>query len=141
MRSFLFSAIIIVTAACGARGNRSGSPEREKPATSATSEEWAGQSVSRAEELFVGRFPGVTVTRVPGGIAVRIREGSTIMGSGEPLFVIDGQAIEAAPGGALVGINPADIQKIEVLKDIGSTAQYGVRGANGVILITTKKAK
>jgi TonB-dependent SusC/RagA subfamily outer membrane receptor len=93
------------------------------------------------EELFVGRFPGVTVTRVPGGIAVRIREGSTIMGSGEPLFVIDGQAIEAAPGGALVGINPADIQKIEVLKDIGSTAQYGVRGANGVILITTKKAK
>ena len=47
--------------------------------------------------------------------------------------------IEPGPGGALVGINPADIEKIEVLKDIGSTAMYGSRGANGVILIKTKR--
>jgi TonB-dependent SusC/RagA subfamily outer membrane receptor len=137
--------VLIVAAvagtACGGRGARNGTAERNKPGTTATAEEWQGQSVSRAEELFAGRFPGVTVTRVPGGIAVRIRDGGTIMASGDPLFVIDGQSIEAGPGGALVGINPGDIQKIEVLKDIGSTAQYGVRGANGVILITTKKAR
>ena len=137
----LFVLIGLAAVGCGARGNPSTTPERDKPGTSATEKDWQGQSVTHVEELFVGRFPGVTVTRVPGGIAVRIREGSTVMGSGEPLFVIDGQTIEAGPGGALLGINPADIQKIEVLKDIGSTAQYGVRGGNGVVLITTKKPK
>jgi TonB-dependent SusC/RagA subfamily outer membrane receptor len=140
MKTFTVLLVVFAVGACTS-GRRTGRPETDKPGTTATDDQWAGQSVSRAEELFVGRFPGVTVTRVPGGISVRIREGSTIMGSGEPLFVLDGMAIEAQPGGALVGINPADIQKIEVLKDIGSTAQYGVRGANGVILITTKRPK
>jgi len=78
---------------------------------------------TRVEELFAGRFAGVRVVRHPsGGLSVRVRGASRVTGDNEPLFVIDGMPIEAAPGGAMVGLNPADIQRIEVLKDIGSTA-------------------
>lgn len=95
---------------------------------------------ARAEELMDGRFPGVQVVRLAGGgIAVRVRGATSIMGSNEPLYVLDGMTLEPGPGGALLGINPADIARIEVLKDIGSTSMYGVRGANGVVLITTRK--
>jgi TonB-dependent SusC/RagA subfamily outer membrane receptor len=72
-------------------------------------------------------------------LIVRIRGTTTLSGDNQPLYVIDGMTIEPGPGGALMGINPADIEKIEVLKDIGSTGQYGSRGANGVILIRTKR--
>ncbi len=103
---------------------------------------WRGQPVGHAEELLEGRFPGVEVIRlVTGDVSVRIRGASSIMGSNEPLYVIDGMEISPGPGGALVGINPADIARIEVLKDVGSTSLYGVRGANGVIVITTKRGR
>lgn len=111
-----------------------------KPNT-ATSEDWKGQTVGQAGELLEGRFPGVQIFRVSGGIAVRIRGAVSMSGDTEPLYVIDGQTIEAGPGGALMGINPADIEKIEVLKDIGSTSMYGSRGANGVIVIKTKRGR
>jgi TonB-dependent SusC/RagA subfamily outer membrane receptor len=95
--------------------------------------------VVRAEELLRGRFPGVEVLPVPGGgISVRIRGATSVNLSTEPLYVVDGVPIQAEPGGALRWLSPQEIAKIEVLKDIGSTAFYGVRGANGVILITTK---
>lgn len=103
---------------------------------------WRGQPVGHAEELLEGRFPGVEVIRlVTGDVSVRIRGASSIVGSNEPLYVIDGMEISPGPGGALVGINPADIARIEVLKDVGSTSLYGVRGANGVIVITTRRGR
>ncbi len=103
---------------------------------------WRGQPVAHAEELLAGRFPGVEIIPLASGdISVRIRGATSIMGSNEPLFVIDGMEISPGPGGALVGINPADIATIQVLKDVGSTALYGVRGANGVIVITTKRGR
>jgi TonB-dependent SusC/RagA subfamily outer membrane receptor len=84
---------------------------------------------------------GVMISGTPdGGIAVRIRGASSIMASTAPLYVIDGLPIEAGPDGALSGINPRDIASIQVLKDAASTAFYGVRGANGVIVIKTKIA-
>ena len=98
------------------------------------------QHVARAEELLVGRFPGVHVFKLPNGnITVRIRNGVATAGGGEPLYVIDGIRIVPGPGGALNGINPEDIAKIEILKDIGSTSFYGLEGVNGVVLITTKR--
>jgi TonB-dependent starch-binding outer membrane protein SusC len=140
MKTYII-VVCIVTAACSLQPSRRSAGEKDRAATTATDSQWAGQAAGRAEDLIAGRFPGVDVTTVPNGIIVRIRGASTVMGSGEPLYVIDGMIVETAPGGALTGINPADIAKIQVLKDIGSTAQYGVRGANGVILITTKRPK
>jgi TonB-dependent SusC/RagA subfamily outer membrane receptor len=90
------------------------------------------------EELFVGRFPGVEVFRAPGGgISIRIRGQNTVTGSNEPLYIIDGTRVQSGNGGLLF-LDPQEIARIEVLKDIGSTAFWGARGANGVILITTK---
>ena len=131
-------AVIVTSAACSS-GKRVNTDA--KPTNSATKEDWAGQTPARAEELFAGRFPGVQVFQSGGGLTIRIRGGSSINGSNEPLYVIDDQIIEPGPGGALMGINPQDIEKIEVLKDAGSTAMYGSRGANGVIVIRTQRTR
>ena len=94
------------------------------------------------EELLMSRFPGIEVSRAPdGGIAIHIRGTISIHGSTEPLYVIDGVPIRPGPGGSLTGINPHDIESIEVLKDAASTTMYGLRGANGVIVIKTKVPK
>ena len=94
------------------------------------------------EQALMGRFPGVIVTRSPnGGVSVRIRGGSSINGSNEPLYVIDGIAIQPGPDGSLSGLAPEEIESIKVLKDPAETAMYGLRGANGVIVIKTKRAR
>jgi TonB-dependent SusC/RagA subfamily outer membrane receptor len=62
------------------------------------------------------------------------------MGSSEPLYIIDGAKVQSGPGGLLF-LDPNEIKRIEVLKDIGSTAVYGSEGANGVVIITTKRAR
>ena len=103
----------------------------------------ASTRVTRIEELLRGRVPGLEViTRPDGRLSVRIRGGSTLMasGGGEPLYVIDGMPLHTGDLiGALDGISPHDISRIEVLKDAGATAAYGIDGANGVILITTRR--
>ena len=134
-------AIVLLLAACHG-GAPSSAPKPSRPSAddrsrTASDSDWKGQIPTRAEELFVGRFPGVRVVAVPGGISVRIRGTSTINGDSAPLYVVDGMPIDAPNG--LLTINPQDIAKIEILKDIGSTAYYGVRGANGVVLISTKR--
>ena len=120
----------------------------------------ANQSGS-VDQLLQGRSAGVQVTQnlgSPGsGISVKIRGTNSLRGNNEPLYVIDGVIISSAgedviaAGGignsgqetqnGLSGINPRDIESIEVLKDASATAIYGSRGANGVILITTKKGE
>jgi TonB-dependent SusC/RagA subfamily outer membrane receptor len=120
----------------------SGAPQAPLPATTVTS-----YDIDRAgtddpiETALAAHVPGVMVTRTPdGGIAVRIRGNSSISSNMEPLYVIDGVAIQPGPGGALLGINPRDIATIEVLKDAASLSFYGLRSGNGVILIKTKHA-
>lgn len=96
-----------------------------------------------------GRVSGVQVTQnsaAPGGnISVRIRGANSINGSSEPLYVVDGIPLTNAGGineiSSLSAINPNDIESVEILKDASSTAIYGARGANGVMLITTKRGK
>lgn len=109
--------------------------------SSVTIEKSRPRNVVRVEELLEGRVAGVRVIRdARGGLSVQIRGVSSIHGSTEPLYVIDGVPITAGPpGSALLGINPSDIARIEVLKDAGSTAIYGSRAANGVVLISTRK--
>ena len=87
------------------------------------------------------RVPGLTVIHLPNGdVSLRIRGTRSLHGDNEPLLVIDGVPAHGAIGAALAGLVPRDIARIDVLKDAGSTAIYGIQGANGVILITTKRA-
>jgi|GEM_PF-1212545 len=105
-----------------------------------TSEDAENRPISFAEQLLQGRVPGVIVTELAsGGFSIRIRGKNSILGGSEPLFVVDGMQVMHNPRQGLSWLNIHDIEKIDVLKDVGSTALYGSRGANGVILITTKR--
>jgi TonB-dependent SusC/RagA subfamily outer membrane receptor len=109
---------------------------------SATAEQLGNAQRSRVEELLEGRFPGVEVVRTPsGGLSIRIRGVSTFLGNKEPLYVVDGIPVEVDPERGLDWLNPADIARVDVLKDAAETSMYGGRGANGVILITTKGSR
>lgn len=108
----------------------------------------AGISTS-AQDLLVGASPGVVVTSSGGdprgGANIRIRGGSSLSASNDPLIVIDGvpQSNESSAGGtnALTMLNPQNIESMTILKDASATAIYGSRASNGVIIITTKKGR
>jgi len=90
--------------------------------------------------------PGLEVTRTPeGGYRLRIRGARSIRGNptdDDPLLVIDGITISSGSlGTTLAELAPGDIAQIDVLKDAAATSAYGSRGANGVIVITTKRAR
>lgn len=113
--------------------------------------------------LLEGSTPGLTAVPASGqpgaGVSLRVRGGSSIQGGNEPLYVIDGfpvynskvssgaigdngtYSISAESNDPLSAINPGDIESITVLKDASATAIYGSRGANGVVIITTKQGK
>ena len=112
--------------------------------------------INSVEQVLSGAVAGLNVSQTsgqPGATStIRIRGGNSITGSNEPLYVIDGfilyNNVNATQTGAgrndaslnpLLAVNPADIESVEVLKDVSATAIYGTRGANGVIVITTKK--
>src|SRR6266516_2111980 len=115
------------------------SPGPPLAGTTVTADDLDRAGLDPIEKVLASHVPGVWINRTPdGGIAVRIRGQTSINANTEPLYVIDGQTVQTGPGGALVGINPHDISSIEVLKDAASLAFYGVRGANGVIVIKTK---
>ncbi len=83
---------------------------------------------------------GVQITTTEGSpdaqMSIRVRGGGSITQSNEPLFIVDGFPVES-----ISDIPPTDIESIDVLKDASSTAIYGARGANGVIIVTTKSGK
>jgi TonB-dependent SusC/RagA subfamily outer membrane receptor len=94
------------------------------------------------EDFLEGRVAGVQIIRLPGGgISVRIRGMGTIGGDTEPLYVIDGMPVRVTAGRGLDWLNPGDVQRIEILKDAATTSMYGMQGANGVVLITTRRGK
>jgi TonB-dependent starch-binding outer membrane protein SusC len=121
------------------------------------------QQFNTVDNLLRGRVAGIQVTQSggdPGGaLSLKIRGSNSLRGDNEPLYVVDGVLIsnisldasdpfsqKSSNSGqtgqnALAGINPQDIESIEVLKDAAATAIYGNRGANGVVIITTKQGK
>lgn len=110
--------------------------------SSITSDELQHVRVTHVAELMEGRIPGLSVQRTSSGdYSVRIRGMSSLQGNNEPLVVIDGvPALSGIGISPLSHINPHDVERIDVLRDGSSTAIYGSRGGNGVILITTKRA-
>lgn len=135
-----------------------------KDATGAISslkpEDFNGGVISSPEQLIQGRAPGVQITSSSGepgaGVNIRIRGTSSVRGGNNPLFVVDGVPLsgdDVTSGGSggsmgsssarnpLNFLNPNDIASIDILKDASATAIYGSRGANGVVIITTKSGK
>ncbi len=106
--------------------------------SSANVAELSKAPVSDVAQALAGRVAGVMVTQSDGepgaNISIRVRGGISITQNNEPLYIIDGFPSE----NGLSGIEPSDIESIDVLKDASSTAIYGARGANGVVVITTK---
>jgi TonB-dependent SusC/RagA subfamily outer membrane receptor len=151
MRAFSPSILLVAGVALGllsgcarptqtAQGNTGQpTPQASPPRSVVTSEDIDRNPGQPIERVLEGRFPGVIVTRTADGISVLIRGGSSLLGSNVPLYVLDGIIIDPGPNGTLTGINPRDIESIEVLKDPASTTMYGMRGANGVIVIRTKR--
>lgn len=109
-------------------------------ATSIKSDEIERMQFARIEDLIRASVPGVQIIGQGARMSIRLRGPSTIIGNTEPLIVVDGVPLIQGTGlGGLATISPRDVARIDVLKDAGSTAIYGSRGANGVIIITTKR--
>lgn len=122
---------------------------------SVSNDNFKDQALSTAEEALKGRVAGALVSAdnsPGGGISIQIRGSNSMLGGTEPLYVIDGFPVEpnadakgssttASSQSSLNFLNPNDIESLEVLKDASATAIYGARGANGVVLITTKSGK
>lgn len=120
---------------------------------SVSSKDIENTPILNAQQGLQGRVAGVQVTQSSGtpggGININIRGTGSISGSNQPLYIVDGIPIntgsytQVGTGGqltnALADINPSDIESMEILKDAASTAIYGSRGANGVVLINTKR--
>jgi iron complex outermembrane receptor protein len=127
--------------------------------SSVSSDDFNGGAIASAEQLIQGKVAGVQTVQSSGepgaGIAIRIRGTSSIRSNNDPLYVVDGVPLSGAapPEGPNVGfgtsvssnplsfLNPNDIESMSVLKDASATAIYGSRGANGVVIITTKSGK
>ena len=140
--------VVILVAACGGRG----SENRPAPALATGSEVLTPPGVrdtavdrSHYESVIAmirGKAPGLQVIEVaPGQFELRIRGANqSLQEAGEePLVVLDGMASSRPAGQLLMSLNPQDVVSIEVLKDVASTAVYGTRGANGVLIIRTER--
>ena len=95
---------------------------------------WNGCRAEDVMHELLGRYPGVKVILEGSVLRVRIRGARE-----EPLYVVDGQPLAPAGGGVLSAVNPCEIQEIGVLTDPADLTFYGLRGANGVILIATRR--
>jgi TonB-dependent SusC/RagA subfamily outer membrane receptor len=107
---------------------------------SATARGMGDFRTGRVEEMLIGRFAGVDVVPLPNGhFSIQIRGRRSFNGENQPLIVVDG--IPSPPGlsNPLQDLAPQNVARIDVLKDAGATAVYGARGANGVIVITTRR--
>jgi iron complex outermembrane receptor protein len=138
--SLQISGVVVVGYGTRDARDRTGSVE------TVTAKDFNPGRVVSAEQLIQAKVPGVQVidnNEPGGGISIRIRGGTSVNASNEPLFVIDGVPLQVG-GGISAGrnplnfLNPSDILSISVLKDASATAIYGSRGANGVVLITTR---
>lgn len=110
--------------------------------SSVTSKEIKAVPAASLSQALEGRAAGVKVSQSSnapgGGMTIRIRGGNSIQGGNEPLYVVDGYPLYNESGPS---INPNDIESMEILKDASATAIYGSRGANGVIIIQTKRGR
>jgi len=108
-----------------------------------SSEQLRGRHAGDVAEMLQGRVAGLQVIRLGNGdISLRIRGDDSILSNGEPLVILDGAPVASqSMSDVLRGLNPREIASIDVLKDVASTAPYGIKGAHGVIIITMKRER
>ena len=141
--SEMLSEVVVIGYGVAKKNDLTGSVTAMKP------DEMNKGLVANAQDMLAGKIAGVSVTNAGGapgaGATIRIRGGSSLNASNDPLIVIDGLAMDnngvKGLSNPLSMVNPADIETFTVLKDASATAIYGSRGSNGVIIITTKKGK
>lgn len=136
--------LVLLTAGCAhsgrvTEGDETARQTEQRPDASVL----RGDQIQRSgentvERILDGRIPGVALVRGPNGMELRIRGATSLYGSNAPLVVIDGVPLSRGYTG-MIPVSPYDIDSIRVLKSAAETAFYGSRGANGVILITTKR--
>jgi TonB-dependent SusC/RagA subfamily outer membrane receptor len=130
--------IVACVAGCAGSPHVRTSPQPTKTLTSEDIERTAPGQAS-VEQMLMDRFPGVEVRRTAsGGVSIRIRGAASFYGNTEPLLVVDGTPVQQSASG-FSWLNPHDIATLTVLKNPADTAIYGLRGANGVIVITTTR--
>jgi TonB-dependent starch-binding outer membrane protein SusC len=133
-----FVTVAVVLAACS--GQQSSGVRASRPSGSGiviTAEDIQHMPGQSLEQILTARVPGLTVSQ---GVVHLRGSSSTFYGVEEPLFVVNGIALGPNSSSNLLAINPRDIESITVLRDAASTAGYGARGVNGVILIRTKQS-
>ena len=143
-KGLLLAALLAGCAQGGQRTTETPAPARQEGAAQgATSAEIQQSPNQPIEQQLMARSPGVVIGHNSSGeLTVRIRGGSpTLEGNTAPLYIVDGVPFQPSTSGGLSGINPNDISSIRVLKDAADITMYGVRGANGVIVIKTKHAR
>ena len=129
--------ISLVLLACSHNSRGASHPDTSRVVL--TADDIARAPTQSLEQLLLAHVPGLFITRAPDGHSVvHMRGTTTLMGEDEPLFVVNGIPLGPNPWGNLTAINVHDIETVEVLRDAAATAGYGSRGANGVIIITTK---
>ena len=141
--SEMLSEVVVIGYGVARKNDLTGSVTAVKP------DEMNKGLVTNAQDMMQGKIAGVNVTSASGtpgaGATIRIRGGSSLNASNDPLIVIDGLAMDnngvKGLSNPLSMVNPSDIESFTVLKDASATAIYGSRGSNGVIIITTKKGR
>lgn len=132
IKSLIYIAVIGLFASCASSaGSSSASAKKVKDPTELS-------TTYRELADYLRRTPGLSVTRRGNSYSVLVRGMSSIGGSNEPLYVIDRIQVGSYDQAASL-VDPNDIARVEVLKTVASTNPYGMRGANGVIIIHTKK--
>lgn len=130
-------AVLTLAACAQARDGRPVPEHARGPVV--TGDEIELAPTTNVEDQMTGRFPGVRIIHLPGGgFSVRMWGPTSLTSSQEPLYVVDGMPVHVDPRRGIYWLNPLDIASIRVLKNVADTAIWGVRGGNGVVIITTK---
>ena len=138
--SLLVAALVVGCSQPGPGSSQSPAPAQTGAGQGATASDIQQSPNQPIEQQLMARSPGVVIGRTASGdLTVRIRGGSSsVTGNNAPLYIVDGVPFSPSTDGGLSGLNPSDIQSIKVLKDAADITMYGIRGANGVIVIKTK---
>jgi TonB-dependent SusC/RagA subfamily outer membrane receptor len=135
--------VFLSVPACSHRGSSpvAGEPvQSNPPGTVLTADDIRANPGQSLEQLLMARVPGLTAVHAPDGRTIlTLRGTTTLLGDAEPLFVVNGIALAPNSSSNLNAIDLHDIETVQVIRDAAATAAYGVRGANGVIIIRTKQ--